>query len=147
LAEDGIGPERIEIEGDSSLARFFEYLNGVDLALDPFPSGGETTALHCLWMGVPVIALEGNSLAGRLGSRVLRVAGLSSWVASSLDGYVTTACALAADPHALAGTRAGLRQRLQASPLLDHAGVTLDLENCYRTLWRDWCARRRPSLS
>ncbi|HVZ35551.1 MAG TPA: hypothetical protein VG963_24165, partial [Polyangiaceae bacterium] len=44
----------------------------------------------------------------------------------------------------LATTRRTLRARLLASPLLDHAGVTRDLEAAYREMWRSWCATLRP---
>jgi protein O-GlcNAc transferase len=87
-------------------------------------------------MGVPLVALEGTTLVQRLASRVLRVAGLSEWVARSEDEYVSIACALARAPAELARRRASLRAELLASPLCDHAGVTRELEELYRRLWR-----------
>jgi hypothetical protein len=94
-------------------------------------------ALHALWMGVPVVALEGPTLVQRLASRVLRAAGLDAWVAGSEDEYIRIA--LAPDPQTLGRARHGLRERLMASPLLDHAGFTRELEAAYRTMWRTWC--------
>jgi len=37
--------------------------------------------------------------------------------------------------------RAGLRQQLAASPLLDAVGFTRDLEAAYRAMWGAWCMR------
>ncbi len=141
FAEEGIAGERVEIEGHAPLRRFLTSFAQIDIALDPFPYSGETTALHALWMGVPLVALEGATLVQRLASRVLHVAGLSEWVARSADEYVAIACALARDPVQLARRRASQRAQLAASPLCDHAGVTRELEELYRRLWREWCAR------
>jgi predicted O-linked N-acetylglucosamine transferase (SPINDLY family) len=141
FAEEGIAAERVEIEGHAPLRRFLTSFSRIDIALDPFPYSGETTALHTLWMGVPLVALEGATLVQRLASRVLHVAGLSEWVARSADEYVAIACALARDPAQLARRRASQRAQLAASPLCDHAGVTRELEELYRRLWREWCAQ------
>jgi len=141
LAEEQIPEERVELLGHSSMARFLESFGRVDIALDPFPYSGETTALHTLWMGVPLVTLEGATLAQRLASRVLRVAGLPDWIASSPDEYVAIAGSLASDAGALARWRQALRPQLQASALFDAAGVTRELEAVYRQLWQRWCAR------
>ena len=141
LAEEQIAKERVELSGHSSMLRFLESFGRVDIALDPFPYSGETTALHTLWMGVPLVALEGATLAQRLASRVLRVAGLSDWIAGSEDEYVAIAGSLASDPNALESLRRTLRPQLQACALFDTAGVTRELEATYRALWQRWCAR------
>jgi predicted O-linked N-acetylglucosamine transferase (SPINDLY family) len=62
---------------------------------------------------------------------------LHDWVADSVSGYVATAVALAADGASLARARGELRERLAASPLLDHAGVTRELEAGYRQMLRE----------
>ncbi|MFM2418192.1 MAG: hypothetical protein RL385_2915 [Pseudomonadota bacterium] len=134
FAERGIAPERIAFEGHSPSAEFLASFSRIDLALDTFPYSGETTALHALWMGVPVIAIEGDTLVQRLASRVLRVAGLHELVALNREHYVARGTALASDPATLAMWRATLRGRLRASPLLDHEGVTRELEAAYRTM-------------
>lgn len=141
FAEEGIAEQRLELAGHSSMRGFLESFADVDIALDPFPYAGETTALHTLWMGVPLVTLAGPTLAELLSSRVLRVAGLGEWVARSRDEYVAIASALAASPAALAELRPSVRARLEASPLLDHRGVTRELEALYRELWRRYCAR------
>jgi len=54
---------------------------------------------------------------------------------------VRLALGLAADREGLAGSRASLRARLEASPLFDHPGVTRELEAAYREMWRRECTR------
>ncbi|MEY2929393.1 MAG: hypothetical protein RL033_142, partial [Pseudomonadota bacterium] len=139
FAEEGIARDRIVFQGHSPLEQYLGAFAEVDVALDPFPYSGETTALHTLWMGVPLVALEGRTVAQRLASRVLRVAELHDCVARSVDEYVRIAERLAADPAGLASTRRTLRQRLEASPLLDHRGFTRELEAAYRGMWARWC--------
>jgi protein O-GlcNAc transferase len=141
LQEEGIAETRVDISGASPMPRYLECIAELDIALDPFPYSGETTALHTLWMGVPLVALEGQTLVQRLGSRVLRVAGLDDWVASSRDDYVRIALELARDPRRLGELRSSLRERLRQSPLLDHRGVTRELEAAYRQMWQTHCDR------
>jgi protein O-GlcNAc transferase len=140
LAQEQIDPARVELRGHSSMRGFLQAFSDIDVALDPFPYSGETTALHTLWQGVPLVTLEGETLVQRLGSRVLRVAGLSQWIARSEDEYVALAVRLGSDPLELARVRGGLRQHMQGSPLFDHAGVTRELEAAYRAMWRRFCA-------
>ncbi len=135
LAEEGVSADRVQFAHHTPLRDFPATFRHIDIALDPFPQSGETTALYTLWMGVPLVSLEGPTMAERLGSRVLRVAGLGEWVATSAGEYVDIACRLAADPAALAARRQSLRHQLEASPLRDAEGVTRDVEAAYRTMW------------
>jgi protein O-GlcNAc transferase len=140
FAEEGIGRERILFQGHAPIDEYLAAFAEIDIALDTFPYSGETTALHTLWMGVPFVALEGKTVAQRLASRVLRVAELHDWVARSTDEFVRIAQRLASDPAALAAARPATRERLCASPLLDHRGFTRELEAAYRLMWQSWCA-------
>lgn len=141
--EDGVLDGRVDYREHSSMTDFLAEFADIDIALDPFPYSGETTALHTLWMGVPLVALEGETLVRRLGSRVLRVAGLADWIASDVDGYVELAVQAAADKGRLASLRGRLRETLARSPLLDHEGVTREVEAAIRAMWRTWCAAER----
>lgn len=144
LADEGIDTDRVRLEGHSSLDRYLAAVAGVDIALDPFPYSGETTALHGLWMGVPVVTLEGPTPVQRLASRVLRVCDLKAWIAGSVDEYVAIASSLARSPAELTRVRAELRGRLAASALCDARGVTRELEAVFRQMWRRACGA--PSL-
>ena len=46
---------------------------------------------------------------------------------------------MAADPAHLAKVRAGLRDEIVKSPLMDNAGFARDVERQYRTIWQQWC--------
>ncbi len=141
LEERGIEPARVELEPDCALGNFPESFRHIDIALDPFPQSGETTAIYTLAMGVPLVSLEGETMAQRLGSRVLRVAGLHDWVAKSPEQYVQIACDLADRGAERVAWRDQLRVVLQRSALCDAARLTRDLEGAYRAMC-DEVARR-----
>lgn len=94
-------------------------------------------------MGVPVIALEGDRHASRVSAAILRRLGLDALVGAKAKNYRSIAVDLAKNPARLAELRAGMRPRLQASPLSDRAGFARQIEAAYRDLWRAWCAAAR----
>lgn len=144
FAAQGIPAERLDLVGWSAETQHhLELYNKVDIALDTFPYNGTTTTCEALWMGVPVISLEGERHAARVGASLLSVLGLRELLARDVEEFVLIASRLAADPERLTALRAGLRERMAASPLLDHAGFTRNLESAYREMWRAYCASRQ----
>lgn len=138
----GIDPARIELRGPSPRAQFMAEMADVDLALDPFPYGGSTTTLDCLWMGLPVVTLDPGQDA-RMASRWhLGLVGLSDLVQPTPDGYVETAIALARDPLRLSALRRDLRPRMRASPLCDGHRYAREVEYMFRFLWETWLRLR-----
>jgi predicted O-linked N-acetylglucosamine transferase (SPINDLY family) len=149
FAECGIPPDRVECLGlVADQSAHLALYNEVDIALDPAPYNGTTTTCEALWMGVPVITLEGDRHAARVGCTLLRAAGLSQFIASDEGAYVGLAAALASDCAHLARLRAQMRATVAASRLCDVAGFAGRLERVFRTSWTDWCrtARERRSF-
>jgi len=141
----GIDPGRVELRGwESGTKNHLSIYGSVDIALDSFPYNGATTTCEALWMGVPVVSLAGDRHAGRTGSSLLNVVGLGEFVASNAGDYVATCARLAADVAKLAELRAGLRERMRRSPLMDEAGFTRGLERCYLEIWE---SRRSAGVS
>jgi len=67
---------------------------------------------------------------------------LPEWIAVDADDYVAKAAAFAGDLQALSALRAGLRERLLASPLCDSPRFSRNLENALRGMWRKWCGQQ-----
>jgi predicted O-linked N-acetylglucosamine transferase (SPINDLY family) len=113
----------------------------VDVALDPFPYHGTTTTMEALWMGVPVVTLEGDRHAARVGASILSCLGLGELVAHNEDEYVQIATRLAAPDSRLNVLRRSLRSRLSESPLTDGARFTTHLEQAYFKMWEEMLSR------
>jgi predicted O-linked N-acetylglucosamine transferase (SPINDLY family) len=145
FAENGIASERIELAGwIPAGADHLALYHKADIALDTFPYNGTTTTCEALWMGLPVITLAGNRHAGRVGASLLTQTGLTQFIADTQDRYVELAVALATDLDRLASLRATLRDRVAKSALCDGAVFTRELEEAYRDMWQQWCARPQP---
>jgi len=115
FAAHGIGEERIVF--NTIRAAHMPFYNEMDISLDPFPLTGGTTTTESLWMGVPVVSLRGEAFFERLSYSILSNAGLGDLVAKDLDEYQAIALKLAGDRERRRELRAGMRERLRASPL------------------------------
>jgi len=141
FVERGIAAERVEMRGETKgKAEHMGTYGEVDIALDPFPYNGTTTTLEAIWMGVPVVTIEGDSHLSRVGLSLLTNLGFGEWVAKSVDEYVAVALRLAADGPRRAALRASLRATLGGSALCDGPAFTRRMEGMYREAWRGWCA-------
>jgi tetratricopeptide (TPR) repeat protein len=108
-----------------------ESYHKVDIALDSFPYNGTTTTFESLWMGVPVITLEGNTHASRVGKSILTSLDLTDFIASNESEYIAKAIYLATNKSFLNALRNLLRQRLINSQLLNAKVFVRQLENIY----------------
>jgi len=133
--------ERVDIEDvPEGWGRNMEVYSRVDILLDSLPVSGHTSSLIPLWMGLPMVSLSGRHARQRFGTSILFNAGLGYLVAEDEDAYVEKAVRLAGDLNLLAGLRKTLRERVAASPLCDAEGIAREIEDCYRNMWRVWCA-------
>ena len=138
----GISEDRIILlSHETTYNRHLERYHEIDIALDPFPYHGTTTTCEALYMGVPVITLEGDEHRSRVGVSLLNQVGLQNLIAKNEEDYVAIASSLALDLEALADLRKTLRFRMEKSPLMDEAGFTRGLENAYRVMWKKWTSR------
>lgn len=146
--KEGLSEQRVELIGHTATRQEHLALYGcVDIALDTFPYNGTTTTCEALWMGVPVMTLSGSTHAGRVGKSLLGCVGLDGWIADRQEDFVTAVTALAADRGKLVQLRAGLRDRLAASPLCDREAFAHNIEHAYRTMWYQWCESDESTIS
>jgi predicted O-linked N-acetylglucosamine transferase (SPINDLY family) len=138
FAAHGIRREQLEIGYRSPP---WDVLRGFDIGLDCFPHNSGTTLFETLYMGVPYVTLAGRPSVGRLGSSILEGLGHPEWIARSEEEYIEKAIALAVDLPRLAELRAGLRQEMEAGPLMDEAAFARKVETAYREMWQQWCAQ------
>jgi len=132
-----IGAERLILGFNSPP---WDVLREIDIALDCFPHNSGTTLFEHLYMGNPFVSLYGRASVGTLGGAILKNGGFGEWLAHTEEEYIDIAVKLASDVDALAQTRRTLRERMQASPLMDEKGFVDRFENGYRQMWQKWCA-------
>jgi predicted O-linked N-acetylglucosamine transferase (SPINDLY family) len=116
-------------------AEHLALYNEVDIALDTFPYPGVTTSAEAYLMGIPVLALKGNSFLSGTATSLANNAGLNDWVASDVDDYVNKAVQFASDPHRLAQLRSTLRDRVIKSPLFDSPRFAKNFGDALRGMW------------
>jgi protein O-GlcNAc transferase len=134
----GISRTRLELVPRQSWTEYISNYNRIDIALDPFPYGGGITTLDGMYMGVPVISLRGRTAVGRGGCSILSHTGLSELIAQTPEQYVQIATDLAADFPRLQKIRAGLRDRMRQSPLMDAPRYARDIEAAFKEMWQQW---------
>jgi protein O-GlcNAc transferase len=140
LAQVGVAEDRVELLGrTASLAAHLALYARVDVALDTYPYHGTTTTCEALWMGVPVVTLAGDRHMARVGASLLTAAGHPEWIARNWAEYAQIATRLAADRAELARVRAGLREEVRRSALLDHAAQAERFGAALRQCWEQWC--------
>jgi predicted O-linked N-acetylglucosamine transferase (SPINDLY family) len=141
LASHGIEAARVE---------FIPYIRGherhmvlydrLDVALDTIPFNSGTTAYDALWMGVPLVALEGDWVGGRMGSSILKAFGQPEWIAQDTAQYAAIVAALARDVEGRKALRRTQRARMAAGPLCDATAMTTALQDAFAAMYNRWLA-------
>lgn len=139
FAAMGIDPARLQFVGYRPREQYLTTYLDIDISLDTLPYNGHTTSLDALWMGVPVVSKTGSTPVSRAGYSILTNVGLPELVASSDQAFIEKAVALATDLPRLRALRAGLRERMERSPLMDGARFARGIEQAYRTAWSEYC--------
>lgn len=142
IKEAGIDPERVILLPRDTRNQYLTY-HQIDIALDPFPLTGGTTTFDALWMGVPVVTLEGGSFRGRMTTSILTALGAVNWIAKTEEDYVRIASALAGNLEKLNQLRLSLRARMLQSPLMDEVGFARRFEMALREIWFRVCAKAK----
>jgi protein O-GlcNAc transferase len=136
LSQVGISEERVTLVGPVTRDVYLASHAEVDMILDTFPYTGGTTTCEALWMGVPTLTLAGDTMLSLQGASMLECAGLTEWIAKDKDDYVARAVELSSNLEALAALRAGLREKVLASPLFDAQLFARNFEDALHGMWQ-----------
>jgi len=129
LGARGISPARIVTAPklDDQAEHLARYLLA-DIVLDTFPYGSHATAVDALWVGCPMVAMQGNTFPSRVSASVLMAAGLGDWVANSLQEYAEKLDRLIRQPQERIRIRDYLTDTRDASALFNIARFTRQFE-------------------
>lgn len=136
----GIDDKRLDLIPLDTAKQYLAY-HDIDIALDPFPLNGGTTTCDTLWMGVPLVAMEGNSSPSRMTMVALTFLGRTEWLAKTRDEYLAIAVGLASNLHQLNDLRTNLRDEFEQCPLMRDDIVCPHFAAGLRTMWLRWQAQ------
>lgn len=136
FAQWGISADRLHFEGASHYLDYLAFYNQLSLALDPFPYHGGLTSAEALWMGVPLLNLQGPMLGGL---SLLSQVGHPEWSTLSASDFLAQATSLLAKPWDLEA-RNNLRQACENAPFTQAAQLISGLEQNLKRL----SARNKP---
>jgi len=117
-------------EGDSPLERQ-EFFHRIDVLLDTSPVSGELSLCEALWMGVPIITLNGKRRTAQMGASILYSAGKPEWVFSSEKKMIDGIISLTKDRKALAKIRTSLRDKVSGCVLYNPRILIETIEKAY----------------
>ena len=116
----GISKDRISyIDNKKMFKSHLECYQMIDICLDTFPLTGGVTTIDSLWMGVPVITIEGENYHQRITSSALHHIGISELVSTNEEEMVNTAVRVASDEELCMKYRQELRKHLLNSDMFN----------------------------
>jgi protein O-GlcNAc transferase len=115
-----------------------------DAALDTRIVSGAATTSDALWVGVPVITLQGSNFASRMSSSILTGIGLSELIVHNIEEYEVLAVRLAHNPGELQTIQQKLTKNLSTEPLFDTPRFAKNLEKAYKEIWKIFMAGENP---
>lgn len=110
-----------------------------DLFLDTNIYNAHSTAMESVYVGLPLLTLQGEAAASRVASSVLTAVGLTELITHSLDEYEAMAYRLAIEEGLLQAIRSRLEAFNQGTRLYDSNNTARKLELAYRQAWERYC--------
>jgi len=115
----------------------------MDFSLDTFPYAGTTTTCEALFMGVPVITLQGNSHAASVGVSLLsQIEDQDQFIAKNIEEYINKATELANNAGFIQELRQSLRQKMLDSYLCKASSFSENVEEIFHKVWKKWCKKQ-----
>lgn len=139
FAEEGIDSSRLIFSGATNMEEHMLFYNEIDIALDPFPYTGGMTTCETLFMGTPIIALDGDGI--RTSQSLLTLVGSPELIAKSPEEYVFKAITLARNPQRIQEYKQSLRKQMESSAIMHSRNFTQEIERAYRYVWEQWCQK------
>lgn len=132
--KQGINPARLLFTGHLPRADYLAQYAIANLFLDTYPYNAGTTASDALWMGLPVITLQGNSFPSRVASSLLTNLNLPELIHQSIESYETQAIELATNPIKLHTLKNKLQMNRLTTSLFNTKLFSKNLEQAFSSV-------------
>lgn len=129
--QHGIDPARLVFADSAPQEQHLARHHLADFFIDTFPCNAHTTASDALWMGLPVLTLQGEGFAARVAASLLTAVGLEELISHTSADYVQLAVQLAHSPDRIARYRAHLNQHRGETPLFDAKRYARNIEQAF----------------
>lgn len=138
--ENGIDDERLIFDNTKTQPNHFTAYLKCDIALDPLPFSGLTITIELLHMGIPILALPGETISAKGAARVCKMMKLNEFIAETEDELVQIAVNLTSDIEKLRWYRENLRTIATESEMCNNMDVyAKEIEEAYQKAWRNFC--------
>jgi predicted O-linked N-acetylglucosamine transferase (SPINDLY family) len=127
----GIPAERIVFAKHLPEAQHLARHQLADIFLDTFPCNAHTTASDALWMGLPVVTIQGQSFASRVAGSLLNAMKLPQLIAQNVNEYEQLILNLAAEPQRLNDYKNHLKNYRKNSALFNSEVYAKNIEQAY----------------
>ena len=134
IAKRGIAPERLIFADRIPSAEHLARMRLADLFLDSLPYNSHTTASDALWVGLPIVTLQGQSFAARVASSLLTAMGLPQLITHSAEQYENLAVEIATNPRMLTEIKNTISANKQETSLFNSALTTQQIEASYEKM-------------
>ena len=125
----GIDRARIAIiEPTASWVAHMDYYNVIDYALDSTPWSSATTGFDALGMGVPLLAIQGETIASRMSSSLVSHLGRTEWLATKPSDYAQFGQRISREFMHTRQQKESLQREVQSSTLFDAPSLARSLE-------------------
>jgi predicted O-linked N-acetylglucosamine transferase (SPINDLY family) len=132
--QQGVSPNRIICALPNPKQMHLARLQLMDIALDTRLINGAATTSDLLWMGIPVVTLQGQYFSSRIGASLLHAAYLSELVATSFSEYEEIVLKLAQKGNFWKQIQEKMK-KVRESPLFDAVSKTRYIEQAYKMMW------------
>jgi protein O-GlcNAc transferase len=127
-----VDPNRIIFAPRTNIEQHIARQQHADLMLDTSPYNAHTTASDALWLGIPLLTVEGQTFPARVSASLLKRIGLTECICEGWPALEQLAIALARNPSALQALKEKVSKH--APVLFNPVKFCREIEQTYQAL-------------
>jgi protein O-GlcNAc transferase len=135
FSQRGVGPEQIQLLGNSAYRDHLASYANIDVVLDTVPYNGGVSSFDALSMGTAVLSTWGEMPVARQSAALMSSVNLARFVAKNLRGYVENAIDIGRNPEKWLIATSEIQNRFLATPMASQALFAENLANALRAMY------------